>query len=226
MNPLKGLFRSNSNHVDPKNKNTQKRGEKQQEIENLVGNYLNNELQAEALKKKKAKVDNQIKLEKQEVGTLNQEIGALGQTIEKQKKEIAEAEAKRDAGLAKRQQIIRMAVSTFLPKVFDNKTPLTNTLTQDDLDTISFSKENKCLTIDEKGMKSTIIPFIKKNPTKIVDLTQFKDEVQGKALVELFRVLPETKVEKVIVARKLTSEEQMAKAKLLKIRPSLVIESK
>jgi hypothetical protein len=97
---------------------------------------------------------------------------------------------------------------------------LCNSVSQANLDKIGFDKG--CLTIAEDGMESVLIPFLKSHDTKVVDLTIFKEEIHGNALINLFKALPETQVTKVIIAKVrraiMTTEELNA---LLSVKKAL-----
>ena len=79
---------------------------------------------------------------------------------------------------------------------------LCNFIPQENLDKIKCDLTvKKCFIIDNVGMDCVIIPFLKADPVKEVDLTIFKDEIHGDALIKLFKALPETQVNKVVIAK-------------------------
>jgi hypothetical protein len=151
--------------------------------------------------------DQQVAIEKKEVAIEKKEAALeekklLIQQLQRDKKleedrlniekEVRQLEIKRNAvKTVLSQNILRTSIDAICSFV-----------SQADLDKIKCDLGNKeCLIIAEDGMDSVLIPFLKAHDTKIVDLTIFKDEIHGNALIKLFKALPETQVTKVIISK-------------------------
>jgi hypothetical protein len=121
-----------------------------------------------------------------------------------------QSKASEDRIIENRREAVRAGLSQ---KVFGvEKAILLQTITQNDLDKISCDLQvKKCFITDTPGVESVILPFLKAKNITTLNLLLFKDEITPKAMIALFKGLPETKVTTVILAKTLTAEETAAK---------------
>jgi hypothetical protein len=172
--------------------------EDKQELSNLITDYVRDEIKLHKLQDQQAV----IKAEKAAIDArkkaLEEKQAALGE------KQTA-LQAKKVAIAADRIEIKKNAVKTVLAEKVLNTTmeTLCNFVSQDDLEKITCDLDDKkCLIMGEEGVDSVIIPFLKAHSSiKVVNLGFFKDEIHGNALIKLFKALPETEVNKVIIAK-------------------------
>lgn len=141
------------------------------------------------------KVEKMNESDKKEVKTLLSNYFQSNLEFHNAEKNLKEAKEEHE-------EILRESVKTILAEFVLKKTVKElNDFSKEKLNFVTINFAKKHLITSEEGMQEVIIPLAKKFAVKEIDLSYFKDQINGRALEIFLKAIPDTQITKVTISK-------------------------